>query len=325
MATCKDVALRAGVSIASVSRAFHNNAKMAPETRERIMQAARDLGYYPNAIAKSLKDKRSRMIGVIVPDIDNPWYMPVIKYMERTLRQESYRLLIMFNDSEEGAEQETLIRMMSARVEGIMFTPLSRKSKDTIQLLQAQGICLLQLYTNEYEDISAMEIDNEYGVYIAIRHLLQKGYRKILNVGGNTHAYTRAHEEARVPVHPGLCIPFETKNMQAEITRRITEMKPDAVLAIANRLGTYTLSAFETLGLSFPDDIGFLMYDDVSWVSLLNITAIAHPIETVADTAARCMLQVIHQKTHPGLVHSMIKPYLVERGSTTRQKSSPAP
>ncbi len=321
MSTCKDVAMKAGVSIASVSRAFRDNVNMKPETRDRILKIAKEMNYYPNAIARSLKSKQSRTIGIVVSSIDNPWYMLVIKHMEKALRKENYRLLIMFDDGEPGTEQEALLQMMSAQVDGIMFTPVSNASEDTIRVLQAHGVCLLQLYTQIYEDISAMLIDDEYGVYIAVRHLLQKGYRRVLNVGANQASYARAYAEAGLEFNPQLQIPFGARNIEFEIERRLQEQSADAVLAIANEMGTHVLNVFEKLGLHYPEDIGFMMYDDIAWVSLLKISVIAHPIETVADMAVRCMLHVIRNSgtSDPGLVHSSIKPYLVERHSTQRQ------
>ena len=320
MSTCKDVAKKAGVSIASVSRAFRDDVSMKAETRDKILQIAREMNYYPNTIARSLKNKQSRTVGIIVSNIDNPWYMLVIKHMEKALRKENYRLLIMFDDGEPGTEQETLLQMMAAQVDGVMFTPLSAKSKDVIQVLQSQGISLLQLYTQWYEDISAMMIDDEYGVYIAVRHLLEQGYRRILNVGGNPHSYARAYAEFGLEPDPKLFLAFGNKRIENEIENRLTTAQVDAVLAIANEMGTRVITVFEKLGLSYPRDIGFMMYDDISWVSMLKISVIAHPIETVADMAVRCMLNVI-QNSHtsdPGLVHSSIKPYLIKRQSTQR-------
>lgn len=318
MSTGKDVAMRAGVSVATVSRAFHDDARVRPETRELIMHAARELNYTPNLIARGLKNKHSRTVGILVSDIDNPWYMPVIKNMEKILREEDYRLLIMFDDGQPDCEQEALYQMAAAQVDGIMFTPQSRRSHDTVQMLIKQGVSLMELYTHHYDNLTCIEIDDRYGVYLAVRYLLRQGYRRILNIGpGYLESYSRAYEEERVPVDMDMCIhAFDKADPYPTIVHTIEQVRPDAILAIADRMGRNTVKALKHLNLSIPKDVGLLVYDDLSWVSMMDISAISQPIDVVAETAVRQMLHIIRSEDVRGLVTSSIRPFMIPRGST---------
>ncbi len=320
MANSRDVAQRAGVSIASVSRAFHNDPKIKPTTAQRILEAARELNYVPNLVASGLKSRQSKGIGIVISDIENPFYIPVIKHMELALRKQGYRLIIMFDDGEPNSESEALLQMMANQVEGVLFTPKDTRSKEMVGRYREKQIRLLQLYTAPYEDLDALQVDDDYGVYIATRHLLQMGYRRILNVGSSApSAFQRAFAEIGLDADPAFLVrAFDESDPFPLIKERIAAVKPDAVLAIADRNGRATIQALGNLSLRYPQDIGFMMYDDVAWVSMLNVTAIAHPIEVIADTAAHRILQLISCGQQHGLVTASIKPYVVPRGSTQR-------
>lgn len=318
MATIRDVACRAGVSIASVSRAFHNDPRVRPETRRLILKAAEELSYKHSAAIRVSPSPESRSIGIIMYDIDNPWYMMVARCMEKALKKEQYNLIIMFDDDERSYEENCLRRLAAAGVDGIMFHPLNRNSLPVIQSLRARGISFLQLYTQLYEDITSVLVDDEYGTLMAIRYLLSKGYRRVLALGAESEgAYRQAHQEYGLEADTSSC--YETFNLPdpyETVYRAIATKKPDAILTWADKTSRCVIRALKEMRLTWPRDLGLLIYDDLPWVSMLNVTAVSQPIEVIADTAVGHMLHIIRNKDDRGLAQSSIKPFLIERGST---------
>jgi DNA-binding LacI/PurR family transcriptional regulator len=318
MATIRDVASRAGVSIASVSRAFHNDPRVRPETRRLILKASEELGYKPSLTARVSSPEASRSIGIIMYDIDNPWYMLVARCMEKALRKERYNIIIMFDDDARSYEEDCLLKLAAAGVDGIMFRPLNRNAMPTVQALRARGISFLQLLTQLYEDITSVLIDDDYGSLTAIRYLLSKGYRRILALGtGPTNVYRQAHQEYGLEPDNTMC--YETFNLDDPydtVYDAIASKKPDAIFTWADKTSRCVIRALKEMHLAWPEDLGLLVYDDLPWVSMMNITAIAQPVEVVADTAVGHMLHIIRNKDDRGLAQSSIKPFLIERGST---------
>ncbi len=245
MATSREVAELAGVSPASVSRAFREDAYISRETRERIFAAAEKLGYTPNLMARSLKSQKSNTIGLVISDIDNPFYSIITRIIEAELKRLGYRLLLSYSNENSEQELEDLSLLASSRVDGIIFTPTNDKNASFIKNLKKQNIALVQMYRTGYKNIDSVVMDDELGAYYATKHLLQNGHTDILLLSvespispSRANGYRKAMLEADQIVNEDyvLHLPFQT-DLKNIIKNKLNSTKPTAVIAGTNTIG----------------------------------------------------------------------------------------
>ncbi len=323
MATCKDVAIKANVSIATVSRAFNNSPAINEETKRHVLEVAAELDYKPNTIARTLKLRKSSTIGFIVPDIENPFYVRLAKCMQSILQSSGYNLILGFvNNGEPALNEAALLQMMAdMQVSGIICSPRSTKNAKLISKLASSGIHIMQLLTMAYEAHDAILIDDNYGMYIGTKHLLELGHERILYAGNRERlgGMYRAFREA------GLKFPDEliyiygrndtVDSIAPEMVAMIQAQKPTAIFAVTDFVGVAVYNALKLLNLTFPNDVSFLMYDDTTWTAMLDVSVITHPLDLMASTACFRMINAMAADINTPIL-STIKPYLLQRGST---------
>lgn len=324
MSTCREVAKLAGVSTATVSRAFKSGSSISDETQKKILDVAAQLNYVPNLLARGLKSKKSNIIGLIVSDIDNPFYSVVIQNIEAELKKMYYRIIMLFSNENEQQEVENLSILLSSRVDGIIFTPVSNKNRAIIEAVKQYDIPILQLYRVAYEDIDSLIIDDEKGAYMATKHLIQNGHSRILLVSENAtlppnreSGFHRAFSDSGLDISDDyiLHVPFYVTARDL-LAKKIKALNPTAIIAVTNTLAIETIKLLKELKISIPDDMSIIIYDDISWVSLFDATAISHPIIDIACSASRIILNRIRRKdANEGVAKSVIDPILISRNS----------
>ena len=316
MPTSKDVAKLAGVSHTTVSRAFRGDVKLKPSTYERVMAAAERLGYTPNLIAAGLKGRSSKTIGLIISDISNPFFMIVAQRIEKLLNKNGYRLIISFDDNSAERQQKAVRMMLSARVEAVIFAPVF--SKTAPEYVNDKNK-IIQLFSDVYADKSSVRIDDEHGAFIAAEYLLKKGHDNIMLLGGadRKEGYDKAFKT--------LCeitdfYSDDEGDMTANIKKYIAKKKPTAIIAVGDRYARCCVSALRELNLSAPNDISLLVYDDLDWTQMMNITVVAHPMQALSEAVANLLnFQICGDDSVSKLVY---KPFIIERNSVKeRQKT----
>jgi Transcriptional regulators len=323
MATSREVAELAGVSVSSVSRAFRDDAYISREVRERILAAAEKLGYTPNLMARSLKSQKSRIIGLVISDIDNPFYSIITRIIESELKRLGYRLLLSYSNENAEQELEDLNLLASSRVDGIIFTPTTSKHASFIRNLKKQNIALVQMYRTGYADIDSVVMDDEMGAYLATKHLLQNGHSDILLLSvespispSRANGYRRAMAEADKPVNEEyvLHLPFQT-DLKNIIKNKISLLKPTAVVAGTNTIGMDVIKTCKEMKLSIPGDLSLVMFDDVAWASLLEITTVSQPTENLGLCACRTIMDRIAKQYTTEQMTTVLEPFLIARQS----------
>lgn len=322
MITSKDVAKLAGVSHTTVSRAFRGDSKIRPETYDRIMKISRELGYVPNQIASSLRQKKTKTVGLIISHGFNPLFLEITHYIETELSKHGYRLLISFDDDDFSQQWNILQSLASAQVDVILFTPLAHTAEQREQLhnwMQNADIHFIQLVSDEFDDITSFKFDDDHGAYLGTKHLLTYGHRNILMIGGNNRVagYLRAYEEL------GLTPPFPYKDITgkdaqenfANIKKALLAQKPTAVFPISYSQSSITYEVLSESGLRIPEDLSFLAFDDERWLQLLHISVIGHPTQALANSIIR---EILSYESSDGEVYpsaTSFKPFLLERRS----------
>ncbi len=272
--TIKDVAKAASVSIASASRALNGINRIAPETKERVLEAARKLQYVPHEGARSLITRKTQTIGVLLPDLYGEFFSEIIRGIDDASRQSGYQILLSsYHNSE--AETAKAISTMRGRVDGLLvMAPYSQISAGGFSTLHAPIVMLNEMRS---EDIASVSIDSYQGGYDASMHLVKLGYKNIAHLSGpnsNLDAAKRkqGYMDAMEQNHQ-LPIMFKgdfTEECGHKIAQMILEKnekdpanKIDAVFAANDMMAIGLSSAFIAAGVNIPEEIAIIGFDDI--------------------------------------------------------------
>lgn len=322
MPTSKDVAKLAGVSVATVSRVYQSPELVKPQTRELVLQTAKKLDYYPNLLARSLKQSRSNSIGIAVNDFTNPFFFQVIEQMHAKLEDTDYQLFT-FPPSGTHFSSEKIIRYLrSNQFDAFLFSPCFYSREDQ-KLFRSARQYFLQLYTDYYEDIDSVTIDDQYGTYLAVKYLLECGHRRILvfhaAVDGEDYrakGYREAFLEKGLSPDPAFILHYTLNyNYTQSIRNDIDRLQPTAIISHGETCAIWTLSALKELHLNYPEDVSLIAYDDHPWTEIMGITAVAQPIALTGSTITDTVLQALSSRKERAVIKQKIKPKLVLRDS----------
>ncbi len=333
MVTSQDVARLANVSQATVSRAFREDVYINPETKKKVLKAAEELGYYPNYSARSLKNQKSGIIGLMLSDADNMFYTKLTKSMEKYMKLRGYRLMLTYNDEDPDKERECLESLISSRVEGVFCIPVSERNRDLYDVMRKNGIHVVQVIRKMYDDLNTVVINDEMGGYLATSYLLDRGHRNILitEYGFNekmpvkTAGYMRAFQERGLSSEYAhiLDLPFGV-DTSALIAGAIVSNNATAIITSNSPMTISALKACKNQGLEIPRDISFIAYDDSPWLDLLNITAMTHPMEDIGKSMADMLYKMLDDSAVPPRPVSLeVKPYLLLRNSIRQVEPHP--
>ena len=322
MVTSKDVAKLAGVSHTTVSRAFRGDSKIKPETYDRIMKIAAELGYVPNQIASSLRQKKTKTVGFIISHGFNPLFLEITHSVETELAQHGYRLLLAFDDGDTAQQWNIFQSLASAQVNTIIFQSHDDDLEYTQKMhtwMQNTDIHFIQLTSDIFEDVTSFKFDDNLGAYLATAHLLSRGHSNILMIGGcnRVAGYQRAYTEYQLsPAFPYVNLVGKSdKESYSNIKQAILSQKPTAVFPVGTSLSYLTYEVLMELNLKIPDDISFLAFDDERWLQLLQISVIGHPTAALASSIVR---EILSYETIEGKGYASstsFKPFLTERKS----------
>lgn len=301
MVTLNDIAQKAGVSTSTASRAFQENASITQEMKERVYKAAKELGYTPNLLARSLKSNKSNIIGLDICDIENPFYSNIIKVMEESLKKVGYQLVLSYSNGDYREERKNLELFMGMQAMGVVFMPISAKNKNLVSLLAKRGVALLQLFNRAYDNVDTISVMDDRGVYHATQHLIDHGHRRVLLLNVTTPysadraaGYRKAMLENGLTVDESLIVTINDEpSLCDKIQELIDTLKPTAIIAGVYNLGKNVMRACRKKNLQIPKDISVITVDDVEWPELLDITAVAQPVEYMGILAVRMLMDRI--------------------------------
>lgn len=315
MTDLKDVAKLAGVSIATVSRVLNNIESVSPRTRKRVERAIQSLEYQPNRVAQRLRYRNARrqMIGLLIPDIQNPFYVEVIKGVEDVAYDNHYAVL-MGDFSQDDTKEKMLLHIMRGEaIDGLIVAPARKDDLEVIKLVQSglALVCVDRGLNNVNVDV--VVVDNEKGAFDAVNLLIALGYKRIAYIGGlpqipstieRKNGYLNALKENGLMVDPELIRFGDSKHMSGKsITKELLEIhNPPTALFTGNNL--ITLGALETIhsqGLKIPSDIAIVGFDDMYWAVSLNppLTAVKQPAYEIGKRAAELLFQRIKDPSRP--------------------------
>ncbi|MGI6782029.1 MAG: LacI family DNA-binding transcriptional regulator [Acholeplasmataceae bacterium] len=323
MVTIKDIEKHTGISMATISRAIRNPSSVSADKLKIINEAIDELGYVPNYYARNLKGKRGSNIGLIVNDVQNPFFNSLIRSIETYLENEKLRLLISFGLSESDNIEDKIKNFIASGVSGIMFSPNTINKNNIENLLNKNSIYALQLFTKVYDDIDSVLVDDFYGTYLATKRLIMAGHKNIMIIGFDDMAckqringYREALTEHKININEKNIILIKNNDLLLEkICTKIVSNNPTAIITISDAINTKTVKALSKLSLKIYDDISLVLYDDSSWADLMNITAIGHQINKLGQEIADTLISGISEKNKRPPIHKVIDPIIIERNS----------
>ncbi|OED38427.1 LacI family transcriptional regulator [Chromatiales bacterium (ex Bugula neritina AB1)] len=306
--TSGDVARRARVSQSAVSRAFTDGASVAPQTRERIIEAAAELGYRPNALARAMISGRSRLIALMAAYLDNQFYPWVIEHLSRRLQDEGYNILLFITDT--GKQDKVVQQMMQYQVEGIVMASATLSSTLARQCEDAGIPVVLFNRFVPSSPASSVTSDNVQGGRLIAEFLIQGGHSRIAFIAGDEDASTNRDREAGFyqAFHKhgrtvfaravgGYTFEGASRAVRELFSRRPA---PDALFVANDHMAFAVMDVLrDELNLRVPEDVSVIGYDDVpesAWKGY-NLTTVSQSVDGMVDATVSILIDQINKQS----------------------------
>lgn len=336
MSTIVEVAKRASVSVATVSNVIRGTKRVSPKLRARVEAAIEDLDYSPNAIARSLKVNQTRMLGMVLPDITNPFFPGIIRGAEDTAFGRDYFLVTANTDEQIGRERRLLAALRSYRADGILLAPSVGTDISHIHRTIAAGVSVVFLDRPVAGvNADAVLLDNVRGARECVRHLLKLGHHRIAIVTGplklqnaleRLQGYKDALAESDLSVDPKLVLHGDYR---LESGHRLTKellksgVKATAIFVCNGVMTVGAMNALDDLSVRYPEDISLATFDDLALdpSSHSHLTAVVQPSYEMGARAATLLMDRIEGRLTGDPVVVRVAPTFVVRESTRRLES----
>ena len=335
MATLRDIAQHSGVSIATVSHVVNDSSYVSPRLRERVLNAIREYNYHPNRVARMLRTKKSKTVGIVVPDIADPFFPTLVRGAEDVLTRAGYTLLIGNSDNDQHKEEGYYRTFVERRVDGLVVAVASDQTPQYFHRHDFAKVPVVfadRAYLGLPADI--VGADNISGSKMAVSHLVEMGYTRIATVTGPMRlanardrltGYRRALRGAGHAVDADLVREgnFDVSSGYDQ-TRHLLGMaaRPDAIFIQNSLMAVGAFRAIQESLLRCPEQIGLISFGEQDWFALVRprISAVSHRSYDVGAAAAELLLKRLAGKLIGESVRRNVSVKLIVRESTTRTR-----
>jgi len=308
--TVRDVAQKAGVSISTVSRVLTGSARVSPELRQRVIDAVEELGYRPNALARGLRMRRTAVIGLLIPDISNPFFGQLARVVEDAANNRGYSILLCNSQNSRAREVQYLDLLRQQQVDGVLVVTSGAMGEELEEFFKLTGAAVLALDRRIPQFKGPWIGGDPYpGARQAVQHLLDLGHRNIglvRGVEGNISSDERYKALNRALVEAGL--PEERWTWVGEYTLETgiaaglalaelpAQKRPTAVIATSEFSAYGLIEGVSRHGISVPDQLSVVGYDNTAFAEVFRpaLTVIAQPIEEMGELAVDFILRMIN-------------------------------
>lgn len=332
--TIRDVAAAAGVSPATVSRVLNLKEDVADDLRRRVLTAVSDLGYRRNGPARSLRTRAAMVIGLIISDINNPFFTAVVRGVEDVAQIAGYSVVLANADEDVAKESRYLEVAAAEQMAGVLLTPASSELT-SIDVLLERNIPVVTIDRRlANSPVDSVTVNNRQAAREATEHLISQGCERVGFVAGpgtittgatRLAGYRAALRAAGRAYDPALVADadFRTEGGYAATRQLLHARQPPDGLLISNNLMTVGgMQAIAEAGLSVPDDIAVVGFDDANWATALRppLTVVTQPTYDIGRIAAEFLLRRINGESFPPK-RVVLRTDLVERGSSRRSRA----
>lgn len=282
--TIKEVAKKAGVSTATVSRVLNNNYPVSDEARERVYTVIKELNYSPNAIARSLKNNKTNLIGFVVGDISNPYFMKIARVIEDDMRARGYNIIMAVTHEDEELEKKLLKVLFEKRVDSVVIAPSGSNIEELLNFINS-GVNVIAIDRKvEGLNIDTVIEDNFDAAYDLTELLIKSGHKKIAIVNGRLDVTTGAERSKgfksamnnnNIPIIDEYLLygNFDEEKAYFEVKKLLMKEnveKPTAIFATNNKMAEGAMVAIQELGYKIPEDISMVSYGELSAPELVE-------------------------------------------------------
>ncbi|MGW2325198.1 LacI family DNA-binding transcriptional regulator [Streptomyces sp. NPDC001700] len=307
MPAIKDVAQRAGVSVATVSRVLNDHPAVRTDTRDKVLAAVADLGYRPNAVARSLRTHQTRALGLVISDVLNPFFTELARSVEDAARDRGYSVVIGNADERPDLQDHHVRTLVDRRIDGLLVSPTDGGSP---LMLDAARAGTPMVFVDRWiegeglDEVPVVRTDGGDAVRDLVAHLHALGHRRLAIIAGpaaTTTGRERVDAFRSALREFGLALPADyigQGDFQADSGRRVTArfldlpQPPEAVFAADNLMALGAMDEIRSRGLRVPDDVALAAFDDIPWFVHTDppITAIAQPTGDLGHAAVRALI-----------------------------------
>lgn len=307
MVKIRDVAEAAGVSTATVSRVLANKPHVRSDVREKVLSVVETLGYRPNRVAQNLRSNTSRMIALIISDIENPFFQRVSRAVDDAAHEMGYSVMLCNTDEQPEKEKRCLELLQDENIAGVILAP-TRQTIDafTRKKLQMPMVIIDRHVTNL--DVDNVLIDNVQAAYTLTNHLIDHGYTRISGIFGmgsttgrdRREGFLKALREQDLKPVTELTKYANPREADGYATAtRLLQLSqpPQAILTSNSLLAAGVMQAIRERGLAVPEDVAFATFDDTTWAKLMlpPLTVIEQPTYEIGRTAAELLIKRIRE------------------------------
>lgn len=337
MSTIADVAKRAGVSKMTVSRVINNSGYISQDTRSRVEEAIAELGYIPNALARSLRFKQTQTIALIVTDITNPFFTTIARGVEDAASEQGFSVIFCNTDESPEEEQEYIRVLIQKQIDGLLLVP-ARSRPGSVALLQDKTIPLVLLDRQlPGQSVDSVRCDSGLGAYRLVRHLLDLGHRRIATLSGPADVTTAADRVAgwqRALHEVGLDAPadllqYGMYSVDSGYTMARCALEatppPTAFFAANNFIAVGAVRALAERGLRVPEDASLVTFDDLPPTMTIDpfFTSAIQPAYEMGRQATLLLLDRLEGKGPDGPQEIILPPEFVFRRSSGPPPDTP--
>lgn len=328
--TIYDIAEALKISASTVSRALNDSPEISESTKIAVKKIATQINYQPNSIAYSLRTKKTKTIGIIIPELVNQFFFKVISGIENVAYEKGYKVIICHSNENYEREVMSVNALLSSRVDGVIISVSSNsKNFEHLKALQNKGIEIV-FFDRAADGIHASKVivDDINGAFQAVNHLIKKGYQNIVHLKGPENLNISKYREEgyikalkfhglKVKRSNVISCELEKEHIRNKISQLLkSENLPDAIFAFNDRIAMEAISLIKELGLRIPKDIAVVGFSNEPGSVLVepNITTINQPGEEIGKRAAEILLN--HLKGEKKIIEEVLPVNLIIREST---------
>lgn len=335
--TIKHIAEKVGLSVSTVSRVLNGKAKkyrISAKTEKLILDTAKELDYSPNLLARGLRLNKTFTLGYSIPDIDNPFFSRIADSVEKYSRKKKYSVILCDNDEDVEVEKSTVQLLADKKIDGLIISPVGQEIDHILELKKKNiPIVMIDRYFPG-TGIPFVTSENFQGAYDAVKHLTNNGHKKIAVIQGlrNTlpimervRGYKQALSDAGIEVDDNLIVGDNFSEQNGYIETKLLLKKsepPTAIFGLSNLISFGAMRALKEEGISIPDDISLITFDNVPYLEYLAtpMTAVEQQGSEIGDIATKILIDKIEADKSFESEGIFVRTKLIERNSVKEVK-----
>ncbi len=324
-ASIKDVAIKSGVSVATVSHVINNTRFVADSTREKILAAMEELKYVPNSMARSLRTNKTKTVALLIPDISNFFFTEVAEAIESVLSEKGYSLFLCNTGENISLEKKQMMLMSSQLVSGIIIAPTSRDFDYRSMYADVNyPMVFIDRKTNKLQ-ADVVAVDGRTATYNAVSNLISKGHKRIGYVAGRDGlsttderllGYLEAIEQNGIPIDEKLIKRGDSKNGSGyQLTEELLKTDATAIFVSNNLMAVGAIKCLSNEKISIPERMAIIGFDDYNWSTITNppLSTIKQPVAKLGAMAAELVLKRIENPEGPYIEYNLPAEFILRK------------